>query len=158
MLKTSITLATLVAISAPVQANPVCYMETSSGATVDLSYMCGSGGSSSVAAIDLPLIAPQRTPVIGADVWTRNIHFSNIQVINGRRVATSRIVGNVHNSGTVMAENVELEAIGYAEGRTPQTRRVTIPRIGSDNAEAVAIAFDFEVPVDTWDVKVVGWE
>lgn len=155
MIKHLIALSVLLAAT-PAQAAPVCYMRTASGVLVDLSYMCGVGTPSGQPAVLSQSPIPFSLPT--PSVWTRNYHFSNIQIVDGRRLATSRIVGNVHNSGSTMVQNVEIEATGYAEGRSSQTRRVVIPVIGADNVESAAIDFGFSVPVDTWDVRIVGWE
>lgn len=140
---------------------PVCYMERSDGQMVDLNYMCNANDGSRIA----PNVPPQAAVVLSratnsADVWTRNIHFDNGVWNRSLRAytPTSAITGNVHNSGTGLAKNIVVEATGYAEGRTPQTRQAVIPSISADDARAVTIDFGFSVPVDSWDVRIVSWE
>ncbi|NEQ53863.1 MAG: hypothetical protein F6K11_27655 [Leptolyngbya sp. SIO3F4] len=135
----------------PVASSP-CYMDMG-GVRTDLSYMCGTGEPTSVVAslsstVVVPVVATSSTS--GPNIWTRNLFFYNSN--------SSAITGNIHNSGSIAAENVMIEATGYAEGRTPQVRRTSIDRLAANDARPVTIDFGFSVPVDSWDVRVVSWD
>lgn len=136
---------------------PVCYMEMD-GRMTDLSHLCGSDGTDA----DIFTVTIPSSPSISMppSVWTRNIHFDNERWSSflGAFTPTSAITGNVHNSGNSMVENVVVEATGYAEGRTPQTRQATIQSISADDAVPVTIDFGFSVPVTSWDVRILDWE
>ena len=119
--------------------------------------MCGDGGQP---AGTLAVVAPSSSSALFTDVWTRNYHFSNERwdSSTNRFGPSSSITGNIHNSSDIAAENVVVEAIGYAEGRSPQTRRQTIASINANDATLVTFDFDFSVSVTGWDVRVVEWE
>lgn len=151
---TTVFLAASAALTSHAGALPVCYMDLN-GVVTDLSHMCGGESGSGVTTV--APFSPQ-LPILQADVWTRNIHFSNVSCSSGECFETASITGNIHNSGPVVAENVEIEAVGYAEGRAAQTRRVVVPSIGPGDAREVTISFGFSVLVDSWDVNVISWD
>ena len=166
MLKRSLLSVLLAAgVGLPANALPSCYMIQADGVVVDLTHMCQIGGpvrdavpsgGSLGAVVPVALVLPGGVGVVVAsgDVWTRNIHFRNSGYWDGSDYVHT-IVGNIHNSGFVRVEDVVIEATGYAEGRTPQTRRETISAISSDDAASVTFDFGFSVPVESWDVRIV---
>ncbi|MEO0351139.1 MAG: hypothetical protein AAF282_13945 [Cyanobacteria bacterium P01_A01_bin.15] len=166
MLKLSLpllaALAAATGLALPANALPSCYMTQSDGSMLDLSHMCGLRGSDAgPSGENLGAVVPVATaPASFDEVWTRNSHFNN-RFWNPNYSdyrSTSAISGNIHNSGPAMVENVVVEATGYAEGRTPQTRRTTVAMIGANDAALAVIDFGFSIPVESWDVRVVEWE
>ena len=138
----------------PVAALPVCYMEAASGEVIDLSYMCGNAQSTSQIAVSR---TRSTDALIGsADVWAGT--FRNTKVQNGELVETTKIRGNIYNSGPVPVETVEVQATGYSEGRNPQTQELTIDRIGTNQVEQIEFDFGFSVPVESWDIRILSWE
>lgn len=146
-------LAAIAAVLAamPVYARPVCYMEWQ-GQIIDLSPLCVSDQAR-------PVAAPRVTEAQGVRLVVYNSSFDNQQwdSVLGRYVETATISGPLYNFGDRAARDVVVEAKGTASGRTPQTRRVTINELTADNSVSVEFNFDFGVPVESWDVRVISY-
>lgn len=149
-------------VATAAKANPVCYMETSSGATIDLSAMCGDGQPT--------LISPQQTIATiisnepAANLVVNNYDFDNeVCWVNGFGVIqrcenTDTLEGVVHNVGEAEATEVKLKATGYVENMNPQVEYLTIPRVTANSYEDVEFRFNFSQPVESWDIRVVSFE
>lgn len=160
MLKSSLSVALLLAMSAPVAAAPVCYMDTVEGDRIDLSYMCGGGSG------DVPQSTPAAASPVNVEIGQEegvNIVASNSQFENDYWNATigdwsksSEVEGRVYNFGDAVAKNIEIEIWADNATHAATTRQYTIRELRPDGSADVSVVFPF-VP-DTFDVRVIGWD
>ena len=143
-----------VGVTFPAYALPQCYI-IMGGVQTDLSHMCGDNRQVTPSVVGVSAVESVRND---ARVWSGSFYNNRQFNAFNELVDTTEIQGNIHNTGDDLAKNVVIEAIGYAPGRLPQTQEQTIELLGPNTAESIRFDFDFSVPVETWDVRVISWD